>query len=690
MIRLVLFSLFFTTVNCQLAYIWLNYQHFQCSQNANNYFESIHHQYLCTSSLIWTCISDVNDYSDNAIIFLDYFCGFIDGQNALQPHTIWNIHLKPNVHIHFLKFVLLDNYWYCDYEYLRVYSNNKTTTFCGLRLPWVHDASDTKMKIILMTQRTGIKNQQLELLYYGAYVEIYQHFIIFTSSSSLRDIHYPNTEQNAFESFHLISSNRLDIMELEAMNTCSKGQVVCCDGPGFKSPRLQLAYNQSVRKCMSSTFQMICKFSRVDDVCTSFPHLHYRAIRERDHQVKNFHRIKRGDGYNVLSVYEAHSKGTSKYIYRLDPAPLGVGYLYINLTIKLIPVSFPYMVYEGNSCMYGGIYIVRTTSSNYSEILSRCTAIGECEIYLHNISVVIIHYSEYSTEEITFYALYEAKTYPVRIQAADMDLTQKYKENTLSITVPKCTTAALGRLHSSHLKLRKIQYINISCNALLNIKFSTSLRTSCMNITIFYFPHVSNIRGRQYDQKAISGHRSFTIWNDFIQSVVINMCACTFDTVPVWFIEMHGCLQPGEISTNSYSYQLTADYLLVEKVFSTIYPKPLSWLMFQMLKPEDVPAYAIWRVFTDIDDQLTAHVSIEVLIDNHHSSSVYEWHNFKSFDGIYITVYKAVNILIESVNTHLSDVHIFFIRHFIHDDKINKYMTGPAPQQINFSFHNQR
>ena len=66
---------------------------------------------------------DVNDYAHSSVIFLDYFCGFIDGQNALQSHIMWNIHMRSNTNIHFLKFLLFDNYWYCDYEYLRLHSN---------------------------------------------------------------------------------------------------------------------------------------------------------------------------------------------------------------------------------------------------------------------------------------------------------------------------------------------------------------------------------------------------------------------------------------------------------------------------------------------------------------------------------------------------------------------------------------
>ena len=173
-----------TTVNCQLAFLWLNNQHFQCSQNTRNYREAVQLQYFCTSSLTRICVLDVNVYTHRSGISLGYFCGFIDGQNALQPHTTWNIDLKPNIHIHFLEFSLSNNYWYCDYEYLRVYSNNQTNTFCGSRLPWVYDASDTKVKIVLVTPRFGTEKYQLQLQYYGANVlPSNKHSVIFTQAS---------------------------------------------------------------------------------------------------------------------------------------------------------------------------------------------------------------------------------------------------------------------------------------------------------------------------------------------------------------------------------------------------------------------------------------------------------------------------------------------------------------------------
>ena len=390
-------------LNCQLAFIWLRYHHFQCAQNTRNYRESVRHQYLCTSSLIQACISDVNPYSHGSVIFLNYFCGFIDGRNALQPHTVWNIHMKPNIKIHFLKFILLHNYWYCDYEFVRVYmcSNNKSFTFCGNRLPWVYDASDTRLKIMLMTHHSSIDKYQLELLYYGAYVQARsQHFVMFTQQTSIVNTHTPNTEQNVFESFHFISTSRLNILQLEAMNICRKEQVVCYDGPGDKSPVLQFTYNQSKWECLSTTFQMVCTFSRANNVCTKTPYLDYYAVRARDYQVKTPFEDE------DLKIKKFDSKGTRKYFYYHPETVSSIG-LHIRFlqTFVASPYTFvasPYVLYEGNSCMYGGLYFVKTLSSTDFELFSVCTHLTVPILIddLRNVSVVTIHYSEYSSKTL--------------------------------------------------------------------------------------------------------------------------------------------------------------------------------------------------------------------------------------------------------------------------------------------------
>ena len=656
MIRLILSSLCLTTVNCQLTHIWLNYNLFRCTQNTRNYHESIHRQYLCTSSFIGTCVSDVNEYSHSSVIVPQSFCGFIDGRNALQRHTMWNIHIKPNINIHFLKFELFDNYWYCDYEYLRVSSNNKNTTFCGNRLPWVHDAADTSVNIILMphVQRAGTKNYQLELLYYGAYVANYEHFVIFIqrpwmiNKSPWKDKHLPNKEQNAFESFHFIVSNRLNIVEFEAI-TCNKGHVVCYDGPGFKSPALQFTYNQSVQKCQSSTFQMMCRFSRVYSVCTNGSRLYYHAV--HDHVTGNLQSFRKCPSH-PLEINEPKSKGTTKYIYSYESDFFYNRYVCMIRFIKM-DMSFPYMLSEGNSCMYGGLYMVK---KNGSEILSLCTpSLNVNRRYVDLMAgeiagfhLLITHYSEYSAERILFYAEHSDSSYVLHAGLVQ----QTYKEDTLSIAQ---NFRYIDKFFlSSAFRLRKIRYINITINDSAIIEFNARYSSPCVDVTIFYPTDLSNMwfilninivdgSWKKYDQITRSGHRTLKK-SAFIEYAVINMSACSFVRDPVWemFIKVFNYRRVTGFTQGGYfgikrltlpSSVLHLDYW----IFTT--EKNSIWLLLHMQKPEDVPLYAIWGVWIDSKDT-DLYASIEVLLD--YSSSWYTLGYSISHKKLYIIVNKAV------------------------------------------------
>ena len=556
---------------------------------------------------------------------------------------------------------------------------------------------DTSVKIILMTPWAGTKNYQLELLYYGTYVQLNnQHFVIFTKPSSLINVHLFNTVQNAFESFHFISSNRLEIVELAAINTCNKGQVVCYDGPGFKSPVLQFTHYQSVWGCLSSTFQMMCKFSRVDEVCTNGSRLHYRAVRTRDDQVINLDRYFRGlmaTGNTImhgsLEIDKSQSKGTTKYIYKYPVSLLLRGIVLLNIKMD---ISFPYMFSEGHSCMYGGLYIVQSTLSKDSEVLSLCTSTFNSYISsLENVSVVIIHYSEYSTERILFYAKYGTTKFIDHM----FPFNQTYKEDTLSITLPPIRHIFV--IHSYQLRLRKIHYINITFDTYLYMQFNAQLRTSCINVTIFYsYNRTISVFTDRYkkrysrlpDTETISGYRTFNRTHS-IQLVVIDMCACCLVRAPVWdlFIHMHDKNDIIINGTQRYILPVAALHVRLpegkyERQFLT---------MVHMRKPENVPVHAIWRVHVKFADI----AGIEVL-GEHYSSWFYTWDNFRGPSMFYITVNKAINIKLQpNTSSAHADcksclMEIWLIRHSIHDERITNYMTGQPPQQFNFSIHKKR
>ena len=711
MLRLILFSLFLSAVNCQLAYIWLNYHHFQCAQNTRNYREFIQHQYLCTSSVIRTCIYDNIAYTQSPVISLNYFCGFIDGRNALQPHTIWNIHIKPNIKIQFLKFVLSHNYWYCDYEFLRVYSNtSKISTFCGNRLPWSYDASNTRLKIMLVTHHSGWENYQVELLYYGAYVPAKnQHFVIFTQQSSMISTHYPNTEQNEFEGFHFISSSRLNILQLEAMNICSKEQIVCYDGPGIKSPILQFTYNQSEWKCLSSTFQMVCKFTRAT-ICTKVPYLRYHSMRARYYQVEF--------GIATYIDIDINRTGTTKYIYYNQERTGDFHFMpeWINLNL-------PFMLYEGNSCMYGGVYVVKTLSSKDVELFSFCTPAtfnvserNSIPIIFHdlyNFSVVIIHYSEYSPRRLKFhaeYSFYNQLIYSLNTTELTL-VNQQYVSNAaIDITVPTLGRDAQVIIKSYLLKLRKVQYINISLNnegTLVKIMLNKLLRTACIDVTIFYSLHLSNIRGRQNYQETRNWNES-VLRLEFVKPVFMNMTSCDFWNVPVWKFYISTYIYGLDLSAlNTSRHMFIPTFTMCDVEMLEYFPHRPFWFMVHFVRPDEIPLYAIYRVIIHVDNT-GSRVSKEVPTDNYQSSSVYGWNRFNG--DVYIVINKTLNILFESNNsmtraprevwTALAEDHynityhfvfsMHFMRHIIYDEKITKNLAGQASEQSDFTFHNQR
>ena len=109
-------------------------------------------------------------------------------------------------------------------------------------------------------------------------------------------------------------------------------------------------------------------------------------------------------------------------------------------------MAYPYLLSEGNSCMYGGIYIVQTVLSKDFEILSYChnyniTVSPNIMVDdLHNVSIVIIHYSEYSTEiffraVIRYNDVYGPDYRIKQMTPQEVD----YKEDTISFTLPVIT-----------------------------------------------------------------------------------------------------------------------------------------------------------------------------------------------------------------------------------------------------------
>ena len=500
-------------------------------------------------------------------------------------------------------------------------------------------------------------------------------------------------------------------MQVTVVNMCREKETVCYDGPGIKSPVLQFIYNQSEWECLSSTFQMLCKISRRDNACANAPHLLYHTMRARDDQVTNLVRINVNQNWMLpvqMYDHDAYSSGTTKYIY-FHHAHITSG-----LEISGRNVSHPYMLYEGVSCLYGGIYIVQTLSSMESEIVSLCEPVDDSAQSsisiddLRNVSVVIIHYSAYSTDRITFHYKYRwVNSYSV--------LKQTYmtmEDETLRITVPtlsnNITEIASIAIHSYQVNLRKVQYINITLENKDVIKLQCFVsyedyEHSCYYITLFYSTHPSNIIGRQYDVETVDLHSLKSITrHDFIQSIFIDTSTCSLFDFTSWTLEIIKYEQTYHYTMNTTYYTFLPSAVLKQHYKLGFYSMRTTmltlvhvWVMVHMVRPKDVPPYAIWRVWLEISDTCNtiSPVSLEILFDKHHSSSIYGWNHLNKSDDVYMTVDKAVNILFKSACSvyYVQElISVWFLRHFIYDDRAAKYIAGQTPQESFFTSHSQR
>ena len=658
MILLILVSLCVTTLNCQLAFTWLNQQQFQCAQNIMNYHEAIQHQYMCIFSRTRTCVVDANTQYYNSI-YLDNFCGFISLKYFTQCEITWSIYVVPNIHINFLNFSLfeLTRYWRCDLEYLRAVTTNKKSTFCGTRLPWVYDASDSFVKLIFFTEQFGFHNYQLEFQYYGAHVPNNQHFVLFMKPSGKSDMHVPNIKQNEFETFHFISGHRLDAVYLAAVNVCSTQQIVCYDGPGTKSPEIHS--DQSTYQ--SSTFQMVCKFSRPNPGCFKAPRLIFHGMRQTIEEFGRTAGSNRCSSY-LITIAET-AKGTSKYIYsnNVSSTPYCNGYFTgtVYLRIRKVDISFPYMLYEKQSCMYGGVYIFDTSSSLSDlygdEVLSICTSTANLHINTPKwaFSILGIHYEHYSGENINFKArVMTSSTNTLVLRQNSMDADGQTMN--LNVTSAIFLISEVVHVESYLLDLTKILYahiiLNVKPRAIYGIKFSVHAphnSESCVYSMISLAKQQRNFKVRRYDTIILS--HNFHIFKR-IESIVINMSACDSHTLPMWSLGIAYIR-----SSHSYVVSKTTGVATLHpfclQVVSNDAQGP-TWFVVEVSRPETLPHYAIWKVSLRVPDEMQWNVYMEVLTDSHTSSSVYEWDHRNhlsssvsewSTSHVYMTIDTGIN-----------------------------------------------
>ena len=359
------------------------------------------------------------------------------------------------------------------------------------------------------------------------------------------------------------------------------------------------------------------------------------------------------------------------------------------LIIKALKTCNEYMLYEGVGCVYGGLYIVISYSSNKKR--SPCIqSVGSTDFRIQlksYSSIILIHYSSYSTyDTIIFRAYYKEKwaaasTYPVR---------SIIKGDTACVFVQRSTSITERYVQPFWMDLRRVRYVDIKVKLRSSEKLSYEFTASgssesCIQCTVIFSPRHSNIIGGNHGVEIC---KKTSLRSDHIQSIFINMSMCDLFTSLLWRIVFSASVDIHRRSGvflegwNRTDYQLLPVFILNVYHISSQAERHPAWFLVHMTKHHYIPHYAIWRVWMKVNPTI-ARVLFEVL-KNSTSSAVYQW-NHQSVTDAYITIDKAVNFLFETANVPSGSrvtFTLWFIRHLIYEDSINEFvpkkMSGPS------------
>ena len=357
------------------------------------------------------------------------------------------------------------------------------------------------------------------------------------------------------------------------------------------------------------------------------------------------------------------------------------------------------MLYDGHSCMYGGIYILKNShvtdefSSNVSEALSLrapSNSINNEEIVLGtHFAIIIIHYKEYSMSTITFKAIIEQllpPALPVNLSATD--------NKSINVTILDFISSKEYKLylHSIIPDLRNLQFIFIifqrEQNIKTNLTFNPGNNNLCIYWTVFYPLHMSNIRGVDYEVEVLNG--AFTRYS-IIYLISINTSSCSPFIIPVWslLITFYPVDESQLKGINTISNELLSDLVWWKMYELQVHYTAPFWYMIHLIKPADIPPYAIWRVWMDVCHAVSL-VALEVPTDIHLSTSVYKWNHYNTTYNVYITFDVVINILFTVDNIISREICQFlfvtwFRRCFVYDDRSIQYVAGRTPEQNFFT-----
>ena len=633
------------------ARVLLHLQQYRCITQPSSLKQYVHHYYKCITSSTMRCIED--QVTNPSLYIGNYFCSLIDGTRIEKVPVEWAINGYPTITLDFLTFSLRHSNWHCTWAKLVVKFIHKTTKYiyCGKRLPWKQHLEFSKITLLFESNPFKPGLAHFIMQYYSSETYTGQNEVIIDSQNmykvSVITFKKPRT---TFLQYHIIVS-KLDRIRIEMVENCWNAEVVCYDGPGSRSPILS-KQNYTI---ISSFYQTMCYITSspretfpVNESCFIYQHSPARfgvlrgLIPFEDIDICTFDctmfSLDLWYGWKDVTVYYdrkqlAYNKGYKHYIKKTSNHDI------ISLEVNLFKFVDSFVLYEEESCIYGGLFLMGWTDTN--EMKQLCSLCRMKSPMLATLS--------FPAQNITAFTVLIIIFDGCSLEMKDIDIWIPFKlrygsvinineiisnENTFrsEATVTKMQQSyifqSLGLIDQKvniHTLFFNTKY-HINAYISFNIFDDEVMKSKCITCYASFYRILSNYVPNIKEPREITPNSENVFYSSMLEMIRVDESDCE---VPViWSVSID--VREKKRVYGSEDQETVTNIILAKKVETLIFhydPSLLqdkNWWCMVHLQEFSTLTRNSWHLHMKVDDTVTD-IFLEKLINNNVESLVYRW-----------------------------------------------------------------
>ena len=630
--------IFVSTGTCERARILLHFQQYRCVSEPSSVRQYLQYHYLCIKSSTMRCIEDqvTNPLLSNG----NYFCGLIDSKRIEKVPTTWAINGYPTITLDFLVFSMRHSNWRCTWDKLLVRHLSKIIfRFCGKRLPWKQYLQLPKITLVFESKSFRPGKHLFILQYYSSNRYEGQNDILILPDNTKPHRRPITIEQALITCFqyHLIVS-KLDRIRVEIMEDCWHAEVVCYDGPGSRSNILS---NENYT-IVSSFYQTLCLFT------SSFNLITMKDIFAVNASCFIFsHLPAKFDELINVTYNDEHPPNIdfewSPIQYILNPDPKS--YMHhirknsyqdvVALQVFIFDFSDSFILYESESCTYGGLFLIGWTETEMKELWALCggniPALGTISFFVQNMAaftVLIIPFQGYSLTDKDILVWTEITLLYGSLINVDKEL---LSEATVTTMQNSYTFQSLG-ITNQRLKIHTLVF-NTNYHTMGYILFNLFddgvLKSKCVTCYASFYRIITNFVPNLKEPIKIIPNIENGFFGSMIKQVTVDESDCQLPVM--WSVKVDATkgqrdnLQTDHQINTATNIILSQEYESLRVIFDSDVEDKHWWYVVHLQE-----SYLLTKSNHSWQLQIEAHeyvsdIFLEKLLRNNTMSMVYRW-----------------------------------------------------------------